>query len=185
MLCGIDEAGRGCIAGPLVLAGVIFNNGRIPEDIKDSKQLTETKRSLIAQNIKAYSTYKIVSFDNHYIDKYGLSHSIKNGLKQIMQNMNAKRFIFDGNCNFGIQGIETIVKADTKIKEVSAASILAKDYKDNLLKVLGKQFLQYDFASHKGYLTKKHMQELKQYGRCDLHRKSFNIKALEANLIKI
>jgi ribonuclease HII len=176
MLCGIDEAGRGCAAGPLVVAGVVLKN-KI-EGLNDSKKLTRQKREKLFENIIQNSFYHICIIDAKTIDHIGLSASIKNALIEITNTLKANRYIFDGNTNFGIKNIKNLIKADSKILEVSAASILAKVTKDKELLKLGKEFPQFSFSSHQGYLTKKHIQEIKQYGLSPIHRKSYKIKAL-------
>ena len=173
-LCGIDEAGRGCVAGPLVVAGVILTN-----DIKhldDSKKLTKQKREKLFEQIIQNSLYHICIIDAKTIDNIGLSASIKNALLEITQKLKANNYIFDGNTNFGVQHIDTLIKADSKISEVSAASILAKVIKDKELLKLAKDFPEFSFSSHQGYLTKKHLQEIKEHGLTSIHRKSYKIK---------
>ncbi|WP_039919819.1 ribonuclease HII, partial [Sulfurimonas gotlandica] len=123
-LCGIDEAGRGPIAGDLVIAGCILNSNI--EGLNDSKKLTEKKRETLYELIIKDSDYHIVKISPQAIDADGLSICIKRGLEEIMQNLEVDEYLFDGNSNFGISRLPTMIKADGKVAEVSAASILAK-----------------------------------------------------------
>ena len=175
-LCGIDEAGRGCIAGDLVISGVILKNEI--KGLMDSKKLTEKKRELLYPQIIKNSYHHIVSFSAKKIDEKGLSSCLAQGLEEIMQNLEAKVYLFDGNQNFGVLGISTMVKADTKVAEVSAASILAKVSHDRAIIEASKSYPLYRFEKHKGYGTKAHIAAIKEHGYCDLHRRSFKIKTL-------
>ncbi len=175
-ICGIDEAGRGCLAGPLVVAGVVLTK-RI-DGLNDSKKLTEKKREDLFEVIIKNSIYKIVWNDNETIDKIGLSKAIKNSLQSITSFFKEYHVIFDGNTNFGVRGITTLIKADSLIAEVSAASILAKVSRDRYMKEISKEFPLYNFQKHKGYGTKEHIELIKRYGYSKLHRKSFKLKNL-------
>ena len=177
-LCGIDEAGRGCIAGDLVIVGVILKNEI--KGLMDSKKLTEKKRELLYPQIIQNSFYHIVSFSPQKIDQIGLSACLAQGLEEIMQNLEAKVYLFDGNQTFGVLGITTMVKADTKIAEVSAASILAKVTHDRAIKEASNAYPLYGFEKHKGYGTKAHIEAIKEHGYCDAHRRSFKVKALSS-----
>jgi ribonuclease HII len=176
-ICGIDEAGRGPIAGPLVIAGC-----KLKKDIDglmDSKKLTPKKREELFEKIKENSEYHIVFIDNKKIDQFGLSAVIKEALSEIMQKINANRYIFDGNSSYGIDNLEHLIKGDSKIKEISAASILAKVSRDRFMSEMDKKYPQYNFKKHKGYITKEHIELIKKYGYCEIHRKSYNVKALK------
>ncbi len=177
MLCGIDEAGRGCLAGPLVVAGVILKHEVMGLD--DSKKLTEKKRELLFDKIIENADYKIVFTDNEMIDQIGLSRAIANSIEQIIETLNPEHTIMDGNTNFGILGVQPIIKADTKIPEVSAASILAKVSRDRLMVDLDETYPVYGFKKHKGYGTKAHIEQIKLHGRSKLHRYSFKVKGID------
>ncbi len=177
MLCGIDEAGRGALAGPLVVAGVIL---REPIDgLDDSKKLTETKREKLFEMIIRNSRYEIVFTDNGTIDDIGLSQAISRSIEQILEVLQPQIAIMDGNTNYGILGVQAVVKADSKVAEVSAASILAKVSRDRHMVEMDRKFPQYGFANHKGYGTKAHIEAIRKYGRCVLHRVSFLVKGLD------
>lgn len=175
-LCGIDEAGRGPLAGDLVMAGVILKNPI--EGLMDSKVLSEKKREALYPLIIENALYHIISFSPQQIDKQGLSHCLGEGLESIQKHLKAEIYLFDGNQTFGVLGISTMVKADGKIPEVSAASILAKVTHDRAIVKASKIYPQYGFEKHKGYGTKAHIEAIKQYGYCVLHRRSFKVKGL-------
>lgn len=179
-LCGIDEAGRGPLAGDLVMAGCILH-AKI-EGLNDSKKLSEKRRESLYELIIKGSTYHIVKFSPQQIDEIGVSVCLKNGLIEIMQTLACGNYLFDGNTNFGVEGIETMVKADGKVAEVSAASILAKVTHDRDILIQAKKYPLYEFEKHKGYGTARHVQMIKKYGYCDIHRRSYKIKALQATL---
>jgi ribonuclease HII len=175
-LCGIDEAGRGPLAGDLVMAGVILL--KKVEGLMDSKILSEKKRELLFPLIIENSLQHIVSFSPQQIDKEGLSICLGKGLEEIQSKLEAKIYLFDGNQTFGVLGISTMVKADGKIPEVSAASILAKVTHDRAIVEAAKLYPLYGFERHKGYGTKNHIEAIKEHGYCTLHRRSFKIKGL-------
>jgi len=175
-LCGIDEAGRGPLAGDLVMAGVILKNEIA--GLMDSKVLSEKKREELYPKIIANSLYHIISFSPQQIDKDGLSSCLSKGLESIQEHLKAEIYLFDGNQTFGVLGISTMVKADTKIPEVSAASILAKVTHDRAIIEASKIYKEYGFEKHKGYGTKAHIEAIKKHGFCKLHRRSFKIKGI-------
>jgi len=179
-LCGIDEAGRGPLAGNLVVAGCILNAA--VEGLNDSKKLSEKKRELLYEQIILNAAYHIVEFSAKEIDEKGISFCIKSALLEIKEQLNAEHYLFDGNSNFGVNRIETMIKADGKIAEVSAASILAKVTHDRDIIKQAQNYPQYHFEKHKGYGTKLHIEMIKKYGYCDIHRRSYRIKALEPTL---
>ncbi len=177
-LCGIDEAGRGPFAGPLVVAGVILKINI--DGLNDSKKLTHNKREKLFDIIKNNSFNHIVFTSSQKIDELGLSLCLKNSILEIMENLDTDNFLMDGNTTFGIENIDFLIKADETIKEVSAASILAKVSRDRYMIDIASSYPQYSFEKHKGYGTKAHVDAIIKYGYCDIHRRSFKIKRLEA-----
>lgn len=173
MLLGIDEAGRGCLAGPLCVAGVVLK--RPIEGLADSKKLSQSRRETFYEKIVKNSLYKIVFTDAKTIDKIGLSQAIKNSLNTILSSLGHSRAIFDGNTTFGVNNLESLIKADTKVAQVSAASILAKVSRDRYMVEQNKHYPQYQFDKHKGYGTKLHRELIKKYGICKEHRESFKL----------
>ncbi|MCB4782846.1 MAG: ribonuclease HII [Sulfurovum sp.] len=176
-LCGIDEAGRGPLAGPLIMTGVILKE-KI-DGLADSKQLSEKRREILFSQIIQVAHYCIVRFSPEEIDTIGISKCLSRGLRQIQRELPKAHYLFDGNSTFGVANIKTIVKADTKIPEVSAASILAKVTRDREMIEMANIYSKYGFERHKGYATKAHYEALLRYGRCFIHRKSFYVKGLD------
>jgi len=179
-LCGIDEAGRGPIAGDLVMAGCVLHSDI--DGLNDSKKLSAKKREALFEEITKNSTYHIVKFSPRQIDDKGISTCLASGLKDIMQHIKAKRYLFDGNTTFGVDGLTTMIKADGKIAQVSAASILAKVTHDRDIVKEAQIYPQYEFEKHKGYGTKRHIELIQKYGYCPIHRKSYKLKALQPTL---
>ena len=179
-LCGIDEAGRGPIAGSLVMAGVILNESI--EGLNDSKKLTEKKRDLLFDQICSSATYHIARFSAQEVDEHGISKCLAMGLQAIMKSVASDDYLFDGNSTFGVSGVRTMIKADAEIPEVSAASILAKVTRDREMVKLASDYPEYGFEGHKGYGTASHVEAIKKHGYCDIHRKTFRLKALEPTL---
>lgn len=180
MLCGIDEAGRGPLAGDLVMAGCILNSH--VDGLNDSKKLSEKKRELLYELIVEASTYHIVKFSPKEIDDHGISLCLKRGLQKIMKNLTCEEYLFDGNSNYGVTGLPTMIKADGKVAEVSAASILAKVTHDRDILQEAKKYPEYQFDKHKGYGTALHVEMIKKHGYCEIHRRSYKLKALVPTL---
>ena len=176
-LCGIDEAGRGPLAGSLVIAGVVLE--KEIEGLMDSKKLTPKKREVLYEQIVKHSNYHIVSFSASDVDELGISQCLQNGLLSIQDHFGEIEYLFDGNCTFGVSNIETMVKADTKIAQVSASSILAKVTHDREIIEFAKLYPEYGFEKHKGYGTKAHIEAILKYGRCPIHRKTFKVKGMD------
>ncbi|MEN8146848.1 MAG: ribonuclease HII [Campylobacterota bacterium] len=181
-LCGIDEAGRGPIAGSLVVAGVILNNA--VEGLMDSKKVSEKKRELLYPQIIENATYHIVSFPAHSVDELGISECMSIALQEIQEKVPCGNYLFDGNTTFGVENLETMIKADAKVAEVSAASILAKVTHDREMIGFSKQYPEYGFEKHKGYGTKVHVDAILEYGYTPEHRRSFKLKSLTGIEIK-
>lgn len=177
ILCGIDEAGRGPLAGALVMAGVVLTTEI--EGLMDSKKLTHKRREELYESIIKNAKYHLVSFSALQIDEKGISQCLKEGLLEIQTHLTGYRYLFDGNSTFGVTNLETMVKADDQIPEVSAASILAKVTRDREMIVLSKEYPEYGFEKHKGYGTKAHREALALHGRSPIHRKSFRVKGLD------
>lgn len=179
-LCGIDEAGRGPLAGPLTIAGVILK--RPIEGLNDSKKLTEKNREVLYDLICEHSTYHIARFSASQIDELGLSVCLATGLREIMSALGEADYLYDGNSKFGVSGIRTMVKADATVPEVSAASILAKVTRDREMVELAHKYPEYGFEGHKGYGSASHIEAIRRYGYCEIHRQSFKLKTLQPSL---
>jgi ribonuclease HII len=181
-LCGIDEAGRGPIAGPLVVAGVILK--KPIAKLADSKILSEKKREALFDEITNNALYHIVFTHNDIIDEKGLSTCLKKSILEIMQTLQTTQYLMDGNTAFGISNLNFKIKADATVEEVSAASILAKVSRDRFMQEAALQYPLYGFEKHKGYGTAKHIEAIKTHGFCQLHRISFKTKALQEHFQK-
>lgn len=178
IIAGIDEAGRGPLAGPVVCACVIMplDEQNIIEGINDSKKLSEKKRELLYDKIieKALA-YSIIEVDEKTIDEINILQATKLGMKRAFESLKIKPDIV----LIDAVKIDTEIKQDNIIKgdalsyNIAAASILAKVYRDRLMKELSKEYPEYNFEKHKGYGTKEHIDALKKYGKCKLHRETF------------
>jgi len=194
IICGIDEAGRGPLAGPVVVAAVIMNKSCIIPGIKDSKKLTSSKRSQLYDEILQKSEfYRIEVIDNNIIDKINILKSVMLGMEKCLSDIekNITELLIDGNY-FKLDNdaqnkfnYKTIVKGDSKVYEISCASILAKVSRDRMMDEYDKIYPEYNFKSNKGYGTLYHIKCLLQYGPCDIHRKTFIKKILKQNRLFI
>ena len=183
MLCGIDEAGRGPLSGPLVVAGVKLK--KEVEQLNDSKKLSKKKREILYPLIIESSDYHIVFKGAKEIDEKGLSYCLKSAIEEIIEKIDAKEYLMDGNTSFGINTLQHKIKADATVKEVSAASILAKVSRDRYMYDIAPLYPIYDFDKHKGYGTKAHIEKIREFGRCQEHRYTFRLKALGEEKIGI
>ena len=176
LIAGIDEAGRGPLAGPLVCACVIMPKTDLIEGINDSKKLSPKKREeLFEQILQTALAYSIIEIDEKTIDELNILNATKLGMKKALEALVVKPEIVFTDA---VQ-IETdlpqknIIHGDGLSYNIAAASILAKVHRDRLMQKLSLQYPQYQFAQHKGYGTKLHIEKLKEFGPCPLHRKSF------------
>ena len=177
-ICGIDEAGRGPLAGPVVVAGVIMPQDSMIEGINDSKKVTEKRREKLYDVIKEEAiSYSIAVIDHHVIDDINILNATKQGVTEVVDGLDVKPdlIIVDALTHINTRGIpyEPIIKGDAKCYNIAAASILAKVTRDRIMRQWDEIYPQYGFASHKGYGTAKHIQAIKEYGICSIHRKSF------------
>ena len=172
-LVGIDEAGRGALAGPLLMAACQLQ-GRIT-GLTDSKKLSEKKRKELYGQILKNSRFLILAFSNDQIDQMGLSKCLQGGLELICAHFPNSPKLYDGHTNFGVLGVQSLIRADLQVAQVSAASILAKVSRDEIMRFLAPKFSRYHFEKHKAYGTKLHRALIAKYGICELHRKSFKL----------
>ena len=178
---GCDEAGRGCLAGPVFAAAVILPAGFSDPLLNDSKKLNEKQRYALREIIKKMAlAWAVQSVDQTEIDSINiLNASIKAMHLAVGQLKIAPKFIIvDGNRFKPVKNIphKTIVKGDGKYASIAAASILAKTYRDDFMFAADKEFPQYNWKKNKGYPTADHRRAIQQFGRCDLHRLSFQFK---------
>ena len=178
-IAGVDEAGRGCCAGPVCAAAVIFTDrSRIPAGVNDSKQLTHRQRMELREAILAEPTALtgVAMVDQDEIDRTDILRATWLAMRNaILALPHAADFaLVDGNPVKGLPiPSESIVKGDAKSASIAAASILAKTSRDLFMLEAAKQYPQYQFEVHKGYCTKLHTDLIRQYGPCPLHRKTF------------
>ena len=183
LILGIDEVGRGAWAGPLVIGAVVLNEEKSIDELNDSKKLNLKQREILAREIKKSAIAIGVGWiDAPIIDKVGLSAALKLATKcayqQIISQISTdeiSEIIIDGHVNFlDDPRVITMIKADGRITAVSAASIVAKVFRDNYMTQLDKVFPNFNFASHVGYGTKSHQESLKKFGSIiGIHRQSF------------
>ena len=173
---GVDEVGRGCIAGPVVSAAVIFKQNINLKILKDSKKIPFNSREKIAEHIKNNSYYSIgIASVNEILNLNILQASLLS-MKRAINQLAVKPTLtlIDGNfAPRGIENFKTIINGDEKIKVISAASIIAKVYRDNLMIKLSKKFSNYSWERNFGYGTKAHLDGLKKFGVTAHHRKGF------------
>ena len=186
---GVDEAGRGPWAGPVVAACVILKDDiRIFDEIKDSKQLSEKRREEFYDLIKQNSVYGIGVASNREIDRLGIVKATELAIKRALDHMPEKPsfLLIDGKDSFDLPiKYKTIVNGDQKVKSISAASILAKVWRDRYMRLVSDMYPLYGFEKHKGYGTKLHLENLKAYGPCEIHRFSFKpIKEVQNGRLK-
>ena len=177
ILAGVDEAGRGPLAGPVVAASVIFDKDTNILGVNDSKALKESKRESLYDEITCKSiSFGIGIIDNLEIDEINILQASLKAMKIAVNNMNISPdiILIDGNKSFFIEKeLHTIVKGDSKSFSIAAASIIAKVARDRIMKNLAMQYPHYLWEKNKGYPTKEHINLVKKYGPSPLHRKTF------------
>ena len=178
LVAGIDEAGRGPLAGPVVCACVIMplEEDKIIEGINDSKKLSAKKREVLYEKIiETAIDYKIIEVDNKTIDDINILQATRLGMKNALNGLKNRPYVvlIDAvKIDTDIKQ-ENIIKGDSLSYNIASASILAKVYRDRLMLELSKKYPEYHFEKHKGYGTKEHIEALKKYGKCEIHRDSF------------
>ena len=182
MIAGIDEAGRGALAGPVISALVILNDKSIePAIFEDSKSLTRKKRKCLYQTLrKSNCTILFSIINNKEIDKINILNATLKSMKHCIVNLkdHVEKIIIDGNKRPFIKNspnIETCIGGDKLVPEISAASIIAKEIRDKIMEKYEYYLPEYSFKVHKGYGTKQHYNEISQYGITKIHRESFNL----------
>lgn len=188
-IAGVDEVGRGPLAGPIVACCVMLDLNVLDDELilylNDSKKLKESKREELAEIIKEKAIcYYIAECSNYEIDEIGIGVANNKVFLDSCNLLSVKPdlILSDGYLVKGIQ-IEnkSVIKGDTKSACIAAASIVAKVYRDNLMKEYAKKYPHYDFENNAGYGTAKHMDAIKQFGKCEIHRNSFLKKLMEDN----
>ena len=178
--CGTDEAGRGCLAGPVVAAAVILAGNFTLEGLNDSKLLTEKKRIILERSIKKEAlTFAITEIGSETIDSINILNSSILAMQESIKKLNPlPNFILvDGNRFKSVLNIpyQTIVKGDSKYQSIAAASILAKTYRDAFMAKIHEEFPMYNWKQNKGYPTKEHRAAIRKYGITKYHRMTFRL----------
>ena len=182
-VCGVDEAGRGPLAGPVCAAAVILPEGTVIEGLDDSKKLSEKKREVLFDIIKSKAiSYGIAFASVEEIEEFNILGATYIAMTRAVEQLNLKAdyALIDGNRyppQLTIDG-ECVVKGDSKSMSIAAASVLAKVTRDRLLLEYAEKYPQYSFEKHKGYGTKAHIDAIKEFGVTDIHRPSFLKKLL-------
>ena len=177
-ICGIDEAGRGPLAGPVVVAGVIMPEDSMIEGVNDSKKVSEKKREKLYDLILEEAiSYSVAIIWQDVIDDINILNATKKGVTEVVDGLKIKPdlIIVDALEHIDTRGIpyESIIKGDAKCYDIASASIIAKVTRDRIMRKYDEMYPQYGFINHKGYGTAKHIAAIKEYGLCPIHRKSF------------
>ncbi|MBE6720485.1 MAG: ribonuclease HII [Ruminococcaceae bacterium] len=176
-VCGVDEAGRGPLAGPVYAAAVILPDGLIIPGVNDSKKLTEKKREALFDVIKSYAvSFSVATANEKEIDELNILQATYLAMRRAVEGLSvpADYAMIDGNRIPPLSiPAECIVKGDGKSMSIAAASILAKVSRDRYMLKIAEKYPQYQFEKHKGYGTKLHYEMLDKYGPCEIHRQSF------------
>ena len=173
---GVDEVGRGCLAGPVVSSAIILKEGINLSLLKDSKKITFNKRIKIAKHIKLNSIYAVGMASVEEILEINILQAALLSMKRAIEKLPVKPelILIDGNfAPKGLTNFKTVINGDEKVKSISAASIIAKVYRDELMIKLSKKFKNYAWERNFGYGTKAHIEGLKKFGITSHHRKGF------------
>lgn len=177
LIAGVDEVGRGPLAGPVVSAAVVLRKGQIIEGVTDSKKISETKREKLIDKILAEAVAYSISFvDEKVIDDINIRNATFKAMNEAVNSLSVKPdfVLIDGNAIDGMTlPHKTVIKGDLNCNCIAAASIVAKVTRDRFMVKLAEKYPEYDFDKHKGYGTKLHYEKLKEYGISEVHRKTF------------
>ncbi len=176
-IAGVDEVGRGCLAGPVVAAAVILPHDISSKGVTDSKKLSTSQREKMAQLIESVAlAVSVAQIEPQRIDKINILQASLEAMKLAVEGLSLKpkAILVDGNQQIPISlAQKTVTKGDSRSCSIAAASIVAKVYRDNIMTRYAQKFPHYLFDKHKGYPTQEHRLLLKKFGPCPIHRKSF------------
>ena len=177
-VAGVDEAGRGCLAGPVAAGAVILDPGRPVRGLRDSKKLTEKRREELFEEIREKSAaWSVAMTGPGEIDRTNILRAALRAMEKAVAGLSVEPdfVLVDGNARISIAVEQrTVVGGDDRCASVAAASIVAKVTRDRLMKELETEYPGYGFSRHKGYPSKEHRESLRRLGPCPIHRKSFN-----------
>ncbi len=184
---GCDEAGRGCLSGPVFAAAVILPENFIIPELNDSKKLSEKKRYKIREEIEKQAlSWSVAKVDNKTIDKINILNASILAMHKAIDNLHIKPefLLIDGNRFKPYNSIEhyCFIKGDSKFASIAAASILAKTYRDDFMKKIHNEFPVYNWDKNKGYASKYHINAIREYGYSKYHRRSFHLKSDQLSL---
>ena len=177
-MAGVDEVGRGCLAGAVVAAAVVLDITKpLPEKLNDSKKISAKNRERISEEIKQNClAYSIGQIEAEEIDRINILQATKKAMRMAIENLSPRPdFLLIDAVQLKEINLpqKAIIRGDAISASIAAASIIAKVYRDNLMRELDKVYPAYGFAKHAGYGTKMHFEALRRYGACELHRKTF------------
>lgn len=182
IVCGVDEAGRGPLAGPVYAAAVVLKKGQTIEGVNDSKKLSEKKREeLFDKIVSECSAFSVGTASEREIDEINILQATFLAMKRAVDGLsiNPDIALVDGNQTPPLDcAVKTVIKGDAKSESIAAASIIAKVSRDRYMKEMAAKYPEYQFEKHKGYGTKLHYEMIEKYGICEIHRKSFLKKVL-------
>lgn len=182
IVCGVDEAGRGPLAGPVYAAAVVLKKGQTIEGVNDSKKLSEKKREeLFDKIVSECSALSVGTASEREIDEINILQATFLAMKRAVDGLsiNPDIALVDGNQTPPLDcAVKTVIKGDAKSESIAAASIIAKVSRDRYMKEMAAKYPEYQFEKHKGYGTKLHYEMIEKYGICEIHRKSFLKKVL-------
>ncbi|WP_423363516.1 ribonuclease HII [Mycoplasma sp. P36-A1] len=188
-IIGIDEVGRGCLAGPLVVCGAIMSYENLIDEVNDSKKLSEKKREKILPLIKDnVLDYFVLEVNNDIVDEINIYQATKQAMQHVAKKLNRNNtLILTDAMPLNMDNNIDIIKGDATSYAIACASIIAKVYRDHIMVELDQVYPEYGFAKHKGYGTKQHKEALIQYGYLDkIHRKSYEpIKSMISKQMKL
>ncbi len=179
VILGIDEVGRGPVAGPLAAGGVVWKSPTYVQHLNDSKKITEKRRPIVASQIKEKALFSCVEFvEASVIDEIGIAESLKRAFRAVIDRCEEARIVpdiilIDGNKIDVDKRVKTVVKGDAKSASIAAASVIAKVERDDLMVSLSAEFPDYKWEKNKGYGTKDHLDAIKQFGMTVKHRRTF------------
>lgn len=175
IIAGVDEAGRGPVAGPVVAAAAILRNDLEYDYINDSKVLTKKQRKIAFNKIKQEAlAYNYIIIDHEVIDKINILEATKLAMVKAINNLSIEpEHVLIDAVKLNIKNSTSIIKGDLKSVSIAAASIIAKEVRDELMANYHLKYPNYDFINNKGYLTKKHRELIQTFGPCEIHRKTF------------